>query len=101
MEPNLSIDKLSPHLFWDVDRSQIDGEKNKSFIIQRTLEYGFIGDWKIINKFYGIHTITQTVQNLRDLDPKALAFISFLSGVPKTQFRCYTTKELIPQHWNF
>ncbi|MEO6721247.1 MAG: hypothetical protein ABIN67_12830 [Ferruginibacter sp.] len=101
METNLPIHNLSPHLFWDVDPSQIDSEKNKSFIIQRTLEYGFIEDWKIINKFYGLNTITQTVQNLRDLDPRALAFISVLSGVPKTQFRCYTTKQLIPQHWNF
>ena len=99
--PQFPISQLSPHLFWDVEISNVDGEKNKSFIIQRVLEYGFISDWRLVKNWYGMNTITQTAQNLRDLDPRALAFISVVAGVPKNQFRCYTTKQLIPPHWNF
>ena len=97
----LPLSQLSQHLFWDVELAELDAEKAKSFIIHRVLEYGFMKDWKLINKWYGILCITQTAQNLRDLDPRALTFISVLSGVPKSEFRCYTTKQLIPQHWNF
>ncbi len=98
---NNIINNLSKHLFWDVDPSFIDTKKNKSFIIKRVLEYGLWTDWLFIKKYYGLDEITRQSQLFRDLDPKALAFISQLSGVPKQQFKCYTTKQLIPQHWNF
>lgn len=94
-------DNLSAHLFWDVNVSTLDILQNESFIIKRVLEYGLWADWLFIKKQYGIIEITKQSQAFRDLDPKALAFISQLSGVPKQQFRCYTIKQLIPQHWNF
>lgn len=101
MKESNNIKTLSPHLFWDVSIASIDIEKNKSFIIKRVLEYGLWTDWLCIKKHYGVEEITNQSLIFRDLDPKALAFISQLSGVPKQQFRCYTIKQLTPQHWNF
>lgn len=92
---------LSPHLFWDTNVADLDVDRNKRFIIQRVLEYGLLQDWLIIHKHYGLDTITREVQELRELDERSLAFISALSGVPLNTFRCYTTKQLRPAHWNF
>ena len=95
------ISKFSPHLFWDIKRDKLDVESNKAFIIKRVLEYGLWNDWLLIKKEYGLKTITDETEQFRDLDPKALAFIANLSGVAKEKFRCYTTRLLTGQHWNF
>lgn len=95
------IQSLSPHLFWDVDSSKLDMEKNKTLIIQRILEYGLMSDWELIQSYYGIQKIASTLIQIRSLDKKALSYISLLSGIPKNEFRCYTTKQSIPLHWDF
>ncbi|MBA3985473.1 MAG: hypothetical protein H0X63_02615 [Flavobacteriales bacterium] len=92
---------LSPHLFWDVDRVNLDMEKNASFIIKRVLEYGLWNDWKIIQQNYGIANIAQTALKFRELEPKSLHFIAVLSGMPLNKFRCYTTIQSKNPHWNF
>ncbi|HNW96906.1 MAG TPA: hypothetical protein PKK00_00680 [Bacteroidales bacterium] len=93
--------KLSAHLFWDVDRNNIDFNKNKKFIVQRVLEYGLLCDWQIIYSYYGIDDIAKTAITIKDIDKKSLAFIALLSKIPKEKFLCYTTMQLMPQHWNF
>ena len=95
------VSQLSPHLFWDVDVATVDAEKNKAFLIQRVLEYGFIQDWNLLKQAYGVTTISKTAQEFRSLEPGALAFISIISNVPGEQFRCYITRQLTPQNWNF
>ena len=95
------ISKLSSHLFWDINPADLDVERSKRTIIKRVLEYGLWQDWLIIEKKYGLQIITNEVRLLNELDPKSLAFISKLSGVPVKKFKCYTTKLLMPAHWNF
>jgi hypothetical protein len=97
----LQIDDLSPHLFWDVDRSVLCFERNKKLIVQRVLEYGLINDWEIIAGIYGIAEIANTALTLRELDKKTISFLSLLSGIPQEQFLCYTSKQSIPEHLNF
>lgn len=93
--------KLSPHLFWDVDRSSLEMKKNTSFIIKRVLEYGLWNDWKIIQQYYGIAKIAQAAIKFRELEPKSLHFIATLSEIPLNKFRCYTTAQSKNPHWNF
>lgn len=96
-----SISDFSAHLFWDFDRNLIDTDKPNAQLVQRVLEYGLLKDWIVLTHLYPFNAILQTAMKLRDLDPKAVAFLINISGVPKEDFRCYTTKQLIPQHWNF
>ena len=98
---NSILSNLSPHLFWDVDQKKIDIDRSKHYIINRVLEYGLINDWTIIYKHYGIDQIAQIAMQLNDLDDKTLSFIALLSKKPIDQFRCYTTKQSKPRHWNF
>ena len=97
----IQIQHFSKHLFWDADRTTLDFNKHKSYIVKQVLEYGVIKDWILIQKHYGIEQIAEVSMSLRELDKKALSFISFLSKKPLEEFRCYTYQQSIPQHWNF
>lgn len=97
----LSINDFSAHLFWDVDREKLSLPQNKSFIIQRVLEYGVLNDWQLIKDKIGINEIADVAVELGNLDFKALSFISLVSGVPKEKFRCYTTQQSSLKHWDF
>ena len=101
MNNNKIINKLSKHLFWDVYRDTLDLDNNKSYIIKQVLEYGLIGDWRMIYKYYGISTIAKEAQDFRELDKKALSFVSVLSKTPIEEFRCYNYQQSTPIHWNF
>lgn len=93
------VQSLSPSLFWDVDRRMIDDEKHRRFIIGRVLERGRMQDWRSTKDRYGLATVVHEAQQMRSLDPKALAFVSCLGQVSKETFRCYTLQHLHRQHW--
>lgn len=95
------IQRLSPHLFWDVDVNRISWDEHKIFIVQRILEYGLFSDWININHHIGLKEIGEIATQIRNLDKKSLVFISTLSQIPITEFLCYSTQQSIPQHWNF
>ena len=95
------IQGFSDYIFWDVDRNAIDLTENAPYVVQRVLEYGQVGDWKLLLGFYGLDEIVRVSRKLRTLEPRALSFISTVSKTPIDQFRCYNTRQSIPQHCNF
>ena len=101
MVKDIKIENFSEHLFWDVDKTKLDLEKSKKYIINRVLDYGLINDWQIIYNYYGITKIGEIAIRIRDLDKKSIAFISTLSKIPKEKFLCYIMKQLNPKHWDF
>ncbi|MCF8367211.1 MAG: hypothetical protein K9H16_15585 [Bacteroidales bacterium] len=101
MLEKLDIRNLSPHLFWDVDAATISFDQHAEFVVGRVLDYGLMADWKILSKSIGVEQIAKIAMNIRELDPKSLSFISALSKIPKEKFRCFTTQQSMPQHWNF
>ena len=98
---NIDFKTFSKHLFWDVEIDKLDIETDKSFIIQRVLEYGLLDDWKLIYSYYGLKKISTAVIKLRHLDQRSISFISLLAQIPKENFLCYSMKQSIPKHWNF
>lgn len=97
----IEIKKLSPHLFWDVDVAKLSWNEHKIFIVQRILQYGFLDDWMTLYNKAGLEEIGKIAVHIRDLDNKSLAFISILTNIPLSEFSCYNTRQLMPQHWNF
>ena len=93
------IEKLSGHLFWDVDVRKLDLDKNRKLIIHRVLDYGLLGDWHLINDIYGLDEIAMTALTIKDLDKKSMSFVSLLSGIPEEKFLCYTTRLSPHGHW--
>ena len=97
----LTINDFSSHLFWDVDKEKLSLSQNKGFIIQRVFEYGLMKDWQIIKNELGVKEIAAIAVGLKNLDLKSASFISLIAKIPKKEFRCFTTKQSIPPHWNF
>lgn len=101
MMQNEYIIQFSTYLFWDVNKDDLDMEEHSRYIIKRVIEYGMLNDWNIINKYYGLDRIIEIAKTFRELEPRALAYLSAISQTPKEQFRCYTYQQSNPQHWNF
>ncbi|MBK9291872.1 MAG: hypothetical protein IPM52_09635 [Bacteroidetes bacterium] len=101
MEKEFSISQFSKHLFWDVDRNALSLDAHKAYIIKQILEYGKLDDWQLLKKYYGLDEISRVAITFRELDPKAVSFISALTNIPITEFRCYTFQQSTPKHWNF
>ncbi|MHB8260641.1 MAG: DUF6922 domain-containing protein [Bacteroidia bacterium] len=99
--PDMLTAKLSPHLFWDVDISTLNFDKNKAFVVKRVLEYGLLHDWVLLNNYMGLEEITEVAKKLRDLDDISLNFIAKRANQPKESFRCYTNKLLQKKHFPF
>ena len=97
----LKISNYSPHLFWDVDTTKLDLNKRKAFLVNRVLDYGVMADWKQLVKDLGLNEIGNIATNLRDLDPRAMSFISLLTDRNIKEFRCYTLQQSNPKHWHF
>ena len=101
MSANQYINMFSAHLFWDVRREDLDLAKHSEYIIIRVLEFGMLKVCKLLQMYYGLFKIVEVTKEMRDLEPRALAYISAISKTPKEQFRCYAYRQLNPQHWNF
>jgi len=95
------IHQFSDYLFWDVDRTNLDIERSRVYIIDRVLSHGMLSDWFLIKKIYGNESIREVALNLRYLDKYALAFCSAYFGEPIQYFRCYTYTQSNPGHWNY
>lgn len=90
---------LTPSLFWDVNRDEVDDEKHRRFIMQRVLERGTIDDWRLTKKHYSLPLIVAEAQQMRSLEPRALAFIACLGRVDESSFRCSALKQSHQKHW--
>lgn len=92
---------FSTNLFWDVAANELDVDKHKRFIIQRVIEFGTLEDWQQIKACYGIETIGAEMKEVRNLNDVSLSFICLACNLKKEDFRCYTSKPSISQHWTF
>ncbi len=87
--------EFSSHLFWDVDVNSMLLDKNKKWLIERVLEYGFISDWILLQSKFGIEEIVNVAVTLRSLSNKTVSFLSTLSEIPKEKFRCNSKDKLL------
>lgn len=95
------INKLSKHLFWDVDVTALDQEIHTRHIISKVLQYGFFEDFLLVKSYYGLEKIADEAVKIKGLDKKTASFIALLSNRSKDNFACYTTTVSTPKHWNF
>jgi len=93
--------KLNPALFWDVEFSEIDYEKNARQVIERVLTRGSLNDWYEINSYYGFKRIKSEIINIRYLDKLTLNFYSKYFNTPKNQFKCCNTPLSFRQLWDY
>lgn len=93
--------ELSKALFWDTKFETIDFEKHRNYVIEKVLVYGKLSDWRAIQNYYSNEVIKEIAMQARNLDAKTLSFLSAIYDIPKEQFRCYTTQQFTPKHWDY
>ena len=93
--------KLNPSLFWDIEFSELDYEKNARQVIERVLTRGSLNDWYQIKSYYGIERIKKEVIKIRSLDKLTLNFCSKYFQIPQKQFICYNIPPSYHQLWNY
>lgn len=79
---------LHSPLFWDIEASQIDTDRNSRFIIERVISRGTLNDWKTILAFYGKEKIRKEVLLIRSIDHKTLCYLSVFFNIKESDFRC-------------
>jgi len=101
MDNQFDIGQLSPHLFWDVDKDNLNIETHFRYIIQKVLEFGLLKDWLLLYKTFGIKRIVAEAQEIGSLDKRTASFLAHISDTNIESFKCYTLNQSIPKHWNF
>lgn len=87
-------------LLWDVDLDKFDFEGHANFLVKRVLERGTWEEWKWVRKYYGDPRIEKEIDQMKSLDPKALAFCANLFKRTAESFPCYKNKFSTDRHWS-
>lgn len=95
------IHKLSPHLFWDVNRDTIDPQAHRRYIISRILSRGTIIDFRALLAFYDVEVIKEEIKKTRSIDNKTANFAAIYFSIPKQEMRCYTWEQSRKRHWDY
>jgi hypothetical protein len=92
--------QISPHLLWDVDKSNIDWNAMKKFVVQRVIERGWENDYYAIFKLYGGKTgVKKIIKEIPVLfSPKDEAFVLSVFNIKKGDLQCYIKKQLREKH---
>ena len=61
---NSVLARFSPHLFWDTDVSKLDVRRDKTYIIERVMNYGLETDEITLYKLYSFGTIRRIVTQI-------------------------------------
>jgi len=87
--------QVSPHLLWDVDKSKIDWEKMKVFVVERVIERGDENDYYAIFLLYGgPEGVREIVKKAVFNDPKDEALARVLFDLKKKDLECYKRRLL-------
>lgn len=78
----------SPSLFWDVRVADLSAVRHARWLVVRVLERGSWADWKQLLQLYGLEKIVSEAQQARALSHRSVEFLSVLSGVDASEFRC-------------
>jgi len=78
--------------FWDADRSKLNLEESKLYIINRVINDGTIKDIQVLFNYYGWDVIKDEVVKIRYLNNKILNWLSSLFDIKKELFRCYDNR---------
>ena len=74
---NQWLEKLSPDLFWDVAREQVDTVKNRRWLVERVLTRGRVEDWQLLTQNLGYAALRELSPRLK-LDRRERHFLDWI-----------------------
>ena len=98
IESTTLTETLSPHLFWDVDRSVVDFEKHADFIIRRIMERGPREDVAAVWGYYRHDQIKDALTTAPALSRKTISFFAHQFALPMNAFRAHRNPPINWEH---
>lgn len=90
---------LKQSYFWDIDISP-GKVVSKRLVIERIFSLGTLDELAFLLSYYGKEEVEKILLGINYMDPKTLNFAAKYFNRSKTDFRCYTRKQSMPQLWN-
>lgn len=79
----------------------LDYDGKAGFIIERFFERGDVPDIRACRRYYGDDKIREVLTNAKWLSLKTIYLAAAVSDNEITDYRCYNTAQLNPEHWNY
>ena len=83
---------LHSQLFWDVDKTKLNPDLNKQFIICRVMDRGDIEAVKIVLNYYDSQTVKETLTNARFIEKNTITFFSNYFDLSPTDFKAWKSE---------
>ena len=83
---------FSSSCFWDLEKTKLNLNSNKNYIINRVLSRGNMNDIKLLFNYYGWDTIENEIVKIKYLNDKILNWLSSLFQIKPEKFKCYNNK---------
>ena len=83
---------FSSSCFWDLEKTKLNLNSNKNYIINRVLSRGNMNDIKLLFNYYGWDTIKKEIVKIKYLNDKILNWLSSLFQINPEKFRCYKNR---------
>ncbi|MDR1491169.1 MAG: hypothetical protein LBT05_00360 [Planctomycetaceae bacterium] len=95
--------KISDQLLWDMDLKHFDIQKGRALVAERVAERGDLDDFYAMFALYGgVKEVREIYKNeVKELNPRALAFISAAFNLKKEEMKCYTNRRSKAIHWDY
>lgn len=90
-----------PRIFWDVDFEKLDYDMKASFIIERVFERGDVEDIRQCRRYYGDEKVREALTGAKWLSLQTIYLACAVLANKLTDYRCYNTAQLNPNHWNY
>lgn len=83
------LDRLSDHLFWDVNRDSVDPASHARFLISRIMDRGTREDVRAAWGRYGPEGVKAALLEAPALERKTVAFFANQFDLPREAFRAW------------
>lgn len=93
--------QIRKSLLWEYDVSRFDWQAMKTLVVQRVVERGRMEDFYAMLNMYGVEGVRESIKEIPVMNPKDMSFVCSIFGIKKEELKCYSRKQLRPQHWNY
>ena len=90
---------FNKRIFWDVNAETLDYDAKAAFVIERVFERGDVDDIRHCRRYYGDEKISQSLTAAKWLSLSTICLAAALFNNELTDYKCYTTAQLNPEHW--
>ncbi len=85
-------------LFWDIDESKLDYEKNAEWVIRRVFERGDLDDIFLLVYYYRKEKVVSVLQNTTGLKKSDMLLAALMFQLQPKDFVCHKLNQFHPDY---